>query len=202
MKRAVGLVALGLALLGAGCAHTTTALSVKASAALVEQPAWHRLSAEHRVVVSVSLPDGTTDTRTLRGLIAIERPDRFRLRALGPAGISLFDLLVKDGKTVVVSAIRTPADGKAGQTLADITTSLAADLACAYALSPSGQRTVRVEGDDVIVAEPGRSVRLSRFSGPVPTWHRADIAAATYTVRVDVTQVEVDPVLDPALWRE
>ena len=197
MRRALGSV---LALFVAGCAHGTTAPSVKASAALVEQPGWQRLSAEHRVVVSVSLPDGKTDTRTLRGLIAVERPDRFRLRALGPAGISLFDLLVKEGKPTVVSAIRTPADGKAGQTLAEITTSLAADLACAYALAPSGQRSVRVDGEDVIVTEPGRSVRLSRFSGPVPTWHRADIAAGSYRVRVDVTQVEVDPVLDPALW--
>ena len=185
----------------AGCGHRVAlAPSLPATAAFVSAPSWHTLSAEHRVTITVPLERGRTDTRSLRGLIAVLRPDQFRLRALGPAGLTLFDLLVKDGKPTVVSAIRSPSDGASGQTLADVITSLAADLACAYALAPSAERTLRLEGDTVVVEEPGRKVRLSRFSGDKPTWHRAEIEAARYRVTVEVSRVELDPVIDSAMW--
>lgn len=197
-----GVLLLSVATL-AGCSHAIAiGPRVAASTALVAAPSWSTLSAEHRVTVTVPLAGGKRDVRTLRGLIAVARPDRFRLRALGPAGISLFDLLFKGGRPIIVSAIRKPSDGAGGQALADITESLAADLACAYALDPAHERTLRLDGDRVVIEEPGRTVRLSRFAGERPTWHHAEIDTDRYHVRVDVTQVEIEPTLDPALWAE
>ena len=58
-----------VALLLSGCAHHVT--YVPATRALVEQPAWKTLSAQHRVTVRVRLDGGRTDTRSLRGLVAV-----------------------------------------------------------------------------------------------------------------------------------
>jgi hypothetical protein len=172
-----------------------------ASIALVESPTWRTLSAEHRVIVTVTLDGGKREVRTLRGVIAVERPDRFRLRALGPAGITLFDLLVKGGQPRVISAIRKPGDGAAGDALAGVIASLAADLACAYTLEPRPPgRTVQQDGDAVVVAEPGRRVRLSRFAAGL--WRHAEITSGRYAVVVEVDEAEADPALDPALFAE
>jgi hypothetical protein len=191
--------ALALWLLG-GCAHARL-VPVPATVALVERPGWHALTAEHRVRVTVRV-DGRTDQRSLRGLIAVERPDRLRLRALGPAGITLFDLLVRTGHAKVLSAIRGPSDSTSGRALGDVITSLAADLSCAYALEPGVGRSVRLDGNAVLVEEPGRRVRLSRFAGSPPTWRRAEIAAGNYFVLVEVDQVTADPSLDPTMFAD
>lgn len=189
-----------LLLLGA-CARPQPGTVTPASVALVDSPTWQRLSAQHRVRVVVTLDGGKQDVRTLRGLIAVGRPDRFRLRALGPAGITLFDLLVRRGEAKVVSAIRNPNDGASGKALAGVIASLAADLACAYALEPKpAGRTTKLDGDAVVVEEPGRRVRLSRFTGALPTWRRAEIFAGKYRVVVEVDEVTVDPTLDPAVF--
>ncbi|MEO6952382.1 MAG: hypothetical protein ABI321_11260 [Polyangia bacterium] len=195
MKRVV--CSLGLALLLAGCAHVTY---VPATAALVEHPAWKTLSAQHRVTVQVRLDKGT-EQRTLRGLVAVQRPDRFRLRALGPAGLTLFDLLVRDGVPKVVSAIRRPEQGPGGKALDEVIHSLADDLACAYLLEPSpGNRVVTQKGDAVEVREPGRTVVLSRFAGTPATWRRAEIETPKYHVTVEVDEATPDATLDPAMF--
>jgi hypothetical protein len=181
----------------AGCAHVRPAPSVVATAALVETPAWHTQSSQHRVTVTVDLDGGKHETRTLRGIVAVERPDRLRLAALGPAGIKLFDLLVRNGQPKIISAIRAPDSGPGGQALADVIASLASDLACAYDLAPvPSERHVRAEDDSVIVEEPGRWVRLSRFAGKPATWRRAEIKAAKYRVIVEVDEQATDVVLD------
>jgi len=196
--------ALLVAVLGlTACPHPVPRPVVPAAANLVEAPAWRTMSAEHRVTVAVRRDDGRTDTRRLRGLIAIERPGRLRLRALGPAGITLFDLLVRDGQPKVISAIRGPSDGAAGQTLDQVIASLAADLACAYALDPRpAERRVRAEGEAVLVEEAGRRVRLSQFSGAPAVWHHAEIESARYRVTIEVDRAEADAALDPALFTE
>src|SRR5213078_4799 len=71
-------------LVGTACGRSLPPPATAASVALVEAPTWTRLQAQHRVRLTVSLDDGKKDVRTLRGLIAVERPARFRLRALGP----------------------------------------------------------------------------------------------------------------------
>ena len=185
-------------LLLAACPRPTPYPTVPADAAAVSSPAWRTLTASHRVRVRV-VHDGRSDERTLRGAVAIERPARLRLRALGPAGLTLFDLVVRDGRPTVVAALR----GADAGPLHDVALSLAADLACAYALAPSPpDRGIRTEGDAVVVEEPGRRVRLSRFAGSPAVWRRAEIASGNYTVEVDVDSVEVDPALDPALFAD
>lgn len=182
------------------CARPLPAPRTAASVALVEDPAWQTLSAQHRVTVTVDRGEGKRETRSLRGLIAVKRPDRLRLRALGPAGITLFDLLVKQGQPKVLSSIRGP-ESAAGRGLDEVIRSLAGDLACAYALEPSPPgRRFRLEGDAVLVEEPGRRVRLSDFAGTPPVWRKAEITAGRYSVAVEVGEVEVDAALDPALF--
>ena len=183
----------------ASCAHVAY---VPGTTALVEHPAWKTLSAQHRVTVNVRLEHGA-DVRTLRGLVAVQRPGSFRLRALGPAGLTLFDLLVRDGQPKVVSAIRRPEQGASGKALDEVIHSLAADLACAYLLTPAPEgRAVTQRGDVVEVREPGRTVELSRFAGAPATWRHAEIATPKYHVTVEVDAAEPDAALDPAMFAD
>jgi hypothetical protein len=190
------------ALLCAGCPRAHDLPRTAASVALVEAPGWRTLTAQHKVTVTVTLDGGKQQTRQLRGVIAVQRPDRLRLRALGPAGITLFDLLVRNGAPKVLAAIRRPGEG-GGDALAEVIRSLASDLACAYTLDPRPEgRSVTLDGDRVLVREPGREVWLSRFAGSPPTWRHAEIRSGRYTVAVEVDDAETDATLDPALFEE
>ncbi|HEX9103206.1 MAG TPA: glycosyltransferase, partial [Polyangia bacterium] len=81
----------------ASCAHAPP----PAPELLPASTAWKTMRAEHRVTVEAG-----GQRRTLRGLIAVERPDRFRLRALGPAGLTLFDIVSVGGQARVIEAIK------------------------------------------------------------------------------------------------
>jgi hypothetical protein len=186
-----------LALALAGCAHVAPhRVSLAATPSFVTAPRWHTLTAQHRVNVTVRLP-GKIEKRTLRGLVAVERPGNLRLRALGPAGLTLFDLLVRNGEPKIVSAIRDSAG------LEDVIHSLASDLAAAFALDPEGERTV-VQGDahTIIVREPGRRVSLFDFAGTPPIWHRAEIETDRYHVSVEVEDAKPDVALDPSMFTD
>ena len=164
---------------------------------------WHTERAEHRVSLDVTRSDGTHDHRTLRGALAVERPDRFRLRALGPGGLALFDIISVGGRVRVVSAI---ADPRASQ-LGAVIESLAGDLSAAYALDPAPPgRTVEKTADAIILREPDRTVRLSQFRavGGRAVFFRADIdnRAHGYSVVVEVASLELDVPLDSALFQE
>ncbi|MGZ3406110.1 MAG: hypothetical protein ACXVAN_06665 [Polyangia bacterium] len=171
------------------------ALFVAASCAHVKPPtaellpaseAWHTMRAEHRVTVEAG-----GQTRTLRGLIAVERPDRFRLRALGPGGITLFDVVSVGGEVRVIESIKDPNASALGKILP----SMAGDLQAAYDLTPRpADRTVEHGDDETVVREAGRVVR--------ETAARIDIDNATgaYKVHVEVASVDKDVTLDPALW--
>jgi hypothetical protein len=161
------------------------------------------LRAVHHVSVEVPLKDGKHDHRALRAAIAVERPDKLRLRALGPGGITLFDLLVVGGQTKVLSAIAETKTGAFGE----VVRSMAGDLSAAYGLSPAPTgRTTTLETDAVVVSEPDRTVRLSRFRrmGNAATFTHAEVShqAPAYSVSVEVSEVELDPVLDPGLFAE
>jgi len=166
-------------------------------------PEWHTLRAEHRVALDVMIDEGTHEQRTLRGAIAVEQPDRFRLRALGPGGITLFDILVKNGSVTIKEAVRDPKKSALGQ----IVQALAGDLAAAFQLEPEvAGRKARREGDSLIIEEPERTVRLSRFvrAGGKAVASRIEIEnrARKYTVVVDASGFEVDSPLDPALFSD
>lgn len=169
-------------LLVASCAHAPP----PAPELLPASTAWHTMRAEHRVTVEAG-----GQKRTLRGLIAVERPDRFRLRALGPAGITLLDVVSVAGQVRVVEAIKDPSASALGKILP----SMAADLQAAYDLTPRPpERTVTREDGVTVIRDNGRTVR--------ETPARIDIAnpAGGYTVHVEVGSVERDVPLDPALW--
>jgi hypothetical protein len=168
----------------ASCAHAPP----PAPADLPASTAWHTMRAEHKVTIEAG-----GQKRTLRGLIAVERPDRFRLRALGPAGITLFDVVSVGGNVHVVESIKDPNAGA----LAKILPSMAGDLQAAYDLTPRpSERTVAHDGGDTVIRENGRVVRENARSIDI------DNAANQYKVHVDVSSVEKDVTLDPALWAQ
>jgi hypothetical protein len=181
--------------LAAACAHVTPeekTMVREAGAVMPVSESWHTMRAEHEVTIEAQTPSGP-QKRKLRGLIAIERPDRFRLRALGPGGITLFDIVDVGGQVKVVRAIKDPNASSLGQIL----DSMAGDLSAAYDLEPRPpERTIEHRGDEVVVREPGREVR--------ETPQRIDIdnTAHHYKVHVDVGKVANDVALDPALWAQ
>ena len=144
------------------------------------------MRAEHRVTVEAG-----GQKRTLRGLIAVQRPDRFRLRALGPAGLTLFDILDVGGQVTVVQAIEDPNASALGKILP----SMAGDLSAAYDLEPRPpERTVTRRDGETVIRENGRTVRET------PAHIDIDDPAGGYKVHVDVVSVDKDVTLDPALW--
>jgi hypothetical protein len=160
----------------ASCAHAPP------PAALPASKGWQTMQAEHKVTI-----EAAGQKRTLRGIIAVQRPDRFRLRALGPAGITLFDIVDVGGNVRVVQSIKDPNAGA----LAKILPSMAADLSAAYDLEPRpAGRTV--DGD--VIREPGRVVHETPSS--------IEIESSDYKVRVDVIRAETNVTLDPALWAQ
>ena len=163
---------------------------------------WRTMRAEHSVEVTARTPEGKEETRRLRGAIAVERPDRFRLRALGPGGITLFDVLAVAGKVTVVQALRDPS----GSGMERIIAAMAGDLGAAYGLKPApvGRRT-SVAADMVTVEEPERVVRLRAFRDggggrAYPGRIEIDNRAASYRVRIDVGETALDEALDPELF--
>ena len=63
---------------------------------------------------SVLVTHPALPVKDVRGLIAVERPDRFRLQAFGPGGVTLFDLIKVGGDIRVVQGmgeLRRPALG-------------------------------------------------------------------------------------------
>ena len=163
---------------------------------------WRTLRAEHFVSLDVTRADGTHDQRKLRGALAAEQPNKFRLRALGPGGITLFDLIYVDGRVKVVEAIRDPKASALGAVIQ----SLAGDLSAALLLSPAPRREVKVQDDAVLVSEPDRTLRLSKYAAvqghALPLRIEVENRALHYRVTVDVGELEVDVPLDSALFAE
>jgi hypothetical protein len=158
---------------------------------------WKTLRAVHHARLTVG-----NEQRTLRGLVAVERPDKFRLRALGPAGITLFDVLYRNGEVKVLASLRDPSSAAVSK----IVSSLTADLAAAYALAPRPPgRTALAGRDRVEIREPGRTIVLSGFVAPRPGEVAArriaiDDLQGGYRVEVEASEIALDGPLDPALF--
>src|SRR5207302_6584254 len=74
--------------------------------------------------------EGQQVVRKIHGLFLARRPDRFRVRALGPGDVTLFDLAGgAGGRCGVLAAMRTPPE-EAVRALCD-------DLRAAYRLAPT-----------------------------------------------------------------
>ncbi len=165
----------------AGCAHVHGAARVLPAAS-----DWRTMRAEHKVTITVG-----GKSRTVRGLVAVERPDKIRLRALGPGGITLFDVLAVGGQAHVAQAIRDPND----PAMARIVDSVIGDLGAAFDLAPRPpDRTVARHDGEATIAQAGLTVRET------PTRIDIDDTKVGYRVHVDVLGVERDVALDPALW--
>jgi hypothetical protein len=151
--------------------------------------AWRTLRAEHATVVTARLPDGRTERRRVRGLLVAARPDRMRLRALGPADVTLFDLLDRDGRCVVVAGPGGAA-ATAGGPMAGVLTALCHDLRAAYRLgtAPAGQARISY-GD-------WRPVGASRE----PFRILVDDPAAGFTADITVTRLTLDAAVEPDLF--
>lgn len=180
-----------------GCAHAPRWPKAQAT----ESIAWQTLQSEHQVAVEFTTREGKHEQKRLRGAIAIERPGKLRLAALGPGGVRLFDLLLTDGQVSVLYAFRAMEGSAFGTALQ----SMARDLAAAYLLSPAPperQVAVAAHADRVTITESDRTVVLSRFvtvdRQAIPT--RIEASAATYHFSVDVVAITVDPKLDPQLF--
>jgi hypothetical protein len=171
-------------LFAASCAHAPP----PAAADLPASAAWKTMRAEHKVTVEAG-----GQKRTLRGLIAVARPDRFRLRALGPAGLTLFDVVDVGGNVRVLQAIKDPN----GSALGKILPSMAGDLSAAYDLAPRPpERTVTRQDGATVIRENGRTITET------PARIDIDNTAGGYKVHVDVVSVDKDVALDPAMWAQ
>jgi len=151
--------------------------------------AWRTLRSEHSTVVTARLPDGRTERHRVRGLLAAERPDRLRLRALGPGDMTLFDLVDRDGKCAVVHGPRGAAP-QAGGVLERVLTALCDDLRAAYRLGPAPAGARRISYGD------WRAVGASRE----PFRILIDDPAAAFTADITVTRLALDEALPPELF--
>jgi hypothetical protein len=176
-----------------GCAHPK---AFSGPPRLPTATTWHTMRAVHKVALDVTLASGAHDKRQLRGLIAVARPDRFRLRALGPGGITLFDIVDVQGQVRVLEALKDPNSSS----LRRVLESLAGDLSAAFDLEPrpadrhvsqSGETvtTVTIEEKDRVVNETAQTIDI-------------DNKRENYRVHVDVSSVEMDVPLDPDMWSQ
>ncbi|HEY3355387.1 MAG TPA: hypothetical protein VGQ83_19210 [Polyangia bacterium] len=176
--------ALALALASAGCGPPPAVAPAPPPPGAF---AWRTMRAEHVTTVTARTRDGHTTSRRVRGVVAAARPDRLRLRALGPAGITLFDLVDRDGRCAVLGAA-PGADARPGGVLDQVLHALCDDLRAAYRLAPGGRARITY-GD---WRPTGRSVE--------PYHIAIDDPAAGFRAEITVVRLTLDEELDPALF--
>lgn len=189
---------------GAGCENKTKPVIIKGPTVQpVPDARWGTMRAVHRVHIDAQKGDGREQI-DVQGMIAVERPDRFRLQALGPGGIKLFDLVKVGGETKVVQAI-VGADSSLQQT---VLLSIGADLSAAYDLEPtvpSRRKNIDGKKGELRTVETERTVIAQQFKEvqgqSVPTHMEIENKALNYRVSIDVEQATLDEKLDPGLFR-
>lgn len=180
--------------------------------------ALHTLRAVHAVALEIE----KKTTLRLNGFLAVQYPDRFRLRATAFGGVTLFDLLHVAGKTEVL-AVHPDVASKGPTAL--LWPQLGRDLALALGLEPlppydameaaGGRWILRAPGGVTTeVARPGgvvlREVREGRTVSfadhaaaggvVVPVAFTVENAVSVYRADVEVTKVEPNVTLDPRLF--
>lgn len=169
----------------------------------VSEVRWSTMRAVHRVHIDAAKGDGREQV-DVRGMIAVERPDRFRLQAYGPGGIMLFDIVKVGGDISVVQGMRG-ADSSLQQ---KVLLSIGADLAATYDLEPrlpSRTKTLGLKEGELRIVETERTIRAQQFKEvqgqSVPTRIDIDNSANNYRVAVEVESATLDDKLDPGLFR-
>ena len=194
----------GVGLAGLGCENKTKPIIIKGP---VVQPVsdvrWNTMRAVHHVHIDFPRGDGR-DQLDVRGLIAVERPDRFRLQAFGPGNMTLFDLIKVGGDIKVVQGM----PGTNQRLEQKILLSIGADLAAAFDLEPrlpSRQKILGLKEGELRIVETERTIRAQQFKEiqgqSVPTHILIDNTALGYSVTIDVESAGLDEKLDPALFR-
>jgi len=163
-----------------GCATAAPAPPAGSSAVPAGAFAWRTLRAEHRVVLAAHDREGRPVVRKLHGLMLARRPDRFRVRALGPGDVTLFDLVAgAGGRCRLLEAARPPPE--------DIVRAVCEDLRWAYRLAPpSGGEAPEIRYADWQTV--GRE--------PVPMTIWLQNRARGYTVLIKAVRVELDVSVD------
>ncbi len=183
----------------AGCAHRTT---VTAPVAATWEQTWKTMSVQHVAELTVVVEPGKVERRKMRALLAIERPGKFRMRALGPGGLTLFELVMNGADATVKNAIRDPK----GTVLDKVTQSLITDLVAIYRLEPFYEsHSNDLAGKEAIYQATGRKIRLGRFvrvgGHAIATRIAIEVTAPiTYAASIDVSDIEIDQPLDAALF--
>ena len=194
-----------LVLLGqSGCDNANKPIIIKGpSVQPVQDIRWGTMRAVHRVSIDAAKGDGREQV-SVRGMVAVERPDRFRLQAIGPGGITLFDLIKVGGDVKVVQSM-AGADSSLQQ---KVLLSIGADLSAMYDLEPvhpSHKKYVDLKVGELRIVENERTIRAQQFKEvqgqSLPTHIDIDNTALNYKVSIDVEQATLDDKLDPALFR-
>jgi hypothetical protein len=161
------------------------------------------MRAQHHVTIEAQVEPGKIERRVMRGMLAVERPDKLRLRALGPAGITLFEVVKRGADGAVVNTLKDPK----GTALEKVIELLRADLDAVYRLAPLTDGSAHViEGDAALYRATGREVRLTKFVNigkhAVAEHIEIDVKEPlTYHVSIDASDIELDVPLDPALFK-
>jgi hypothetical protein len=195
---------LGLSLAAFGCDPHPKAVIIKGP---IVQPVadvrWTTMRASHRVGIDAAKGDGRIKL-TVSGMVAVERPDRFRLQAFGPGGVTLFDLIKVGGDIKVVKGMA----GGDGSLQEKVLLSIGADLAATFDLEPklpSRQKILGFKEGELRIVETERTIRAQQFKEvqgqSVPTHITIENSALNYTVTIDVESATLDDKLDPALFR-
>jgi hypothetical protein len=198
-------LALSAGLLGvSGCDNSNKPIIIKGP---IVQPVadarWSTMRAVHRVHIDAAKGDGREQV-DIHGMLAVERPDRFRLQAFGPGNIILFDIVKVGGDIKVIQGMRG-ADTSLQQ---KVLLSIGADLSAAYDLEPklpSRQKILGLKEGELRVVETERTIRAQQFKEvqgqSVPTHIDIENSALNYKVSIDVESATLDDKLDPALFR-
>lgn len=195
----------GVVLQGAGgCDKSNKPIIIKGpSVQPVLDIRWGTMRAVHRVSIDAAKGDGREQI-TVRGMLAVERPDRFRLKAIGPGGITLFDLIKVGGDVKVVTSLA----GSDSSLQQKVLLSIGADLSAMYDLEPvhpSHKKYVDLKVGELRVVENERTIRCQHFKEvqgrSVPAHVEIDNTALNYRVSIDVEEASLDEKLDPALFR-
>jgi hypothetical protein len=193
-----------LGVTGIGCESKTKPIIIKGPTVQpVADSRWGTMRAVHRVFIDAAIGDGR-EQNNVRGMIAVERPDRFRLQALGPGGVQLFDIVKVGGEARVIQSL-----AGAGSSLQQkVLLSIAADLSAAYDLEPklpSRVKNIGLKEGELRIVETERTVRCMQFKEvqgqSVPTHMEIDNTALNYKVIIDVESATLDEKLDPSLFR-
>lgn len=187
-----------------GCDNANKPIIIKGpSVQPVQDIRWGTMRAVHRVSIDAAKGDGREQV-SVRGMVAVERPDRFRLQAIGPGGITLFDLIKVGGDVKVVQSM-AGADSSLQQ---KVLLSIGADLSAMYDLEPvhpSHKKYVDLKVGELRIVENERTIRAQQFKEvqgqSLPTHIDIDNTALNYKVSIDVEQATLDDKLDPALFR-